>query len=71
MEKVRQARSEITRLGLDVKLQVDGGIDTETVKIASAAGADTFVAGSSIFSKVHRNEEILLLREIADSAYQG
>jgi ribulose-phosphate 3-epimerase len=71
MEKVRQARSEITRLGLDVKLQVDGGIDTETVKIASAAGADTFVAGSSIFSKVHRNEEIILLREIADSAYQG
>jgi ribulose-phosphate 3-epimerase len=71
MEKVRQARSEITRLGLDVKLQVDGGIDTETVKIASAAGADTFVAGSSIFSKVHRNEEILLLREIADSAYEG
>ncbi|MEN9992942.1 MAG: hypothetical protein RLY83_512 [Actinomycetota bacterium] len=71
MEKVRQARTEITRLGLDVKLQVDGGIDAETVKIASAAGADTFVAGSSIFSKVHRNEEILLLREIANSSYQA
>lgn len=71
MEKVRKARSEITRLGLDIRLQVDGGIDNETIKIASAAGADTFVAGSSIFSKVHRNDEIVLLREIANRTYQS
>ena len=71
MEKVRQARTEITRLGLSVQLQVDGGIDTKTIEIASTAGADTFVAGSSIFSKVDRNEEIVLLREIANGSYRG
>ena len=71
MEKVRLARSEISRLGLNVRLQVDGGIDQVTIGRASAAGADTFVAGSSIFSKAQRNEEILLLREIANRSFQS
>jgi ribulose-phosphate 3-epimerase len=32
-----------------VWLQVDGGIDERTIAIAAEAGADTFVAGSSVF----------------------
>ena len=35
--------------GLDVWLQVDGGITAETIGIAAEAGADTFVAGSAVF----------------------
>jgi len=35
--------------GLDVWLQVDGGINAETIRAAADAGADTFVAGSSVF----------------------
>ncbi len=66
MDKVRTARAEIVRLGLDIRLQVDGGIDENTIEIASAAGADTFVAGSSIFSKSDRNQQIRTLREVAN-----
>ena len=35
--------------GLDVWLQVDGGITLDTIGIAAEAGADTFVAGSAVF----------------------
>jgi len=49
MPKVQQARAEIDRRGLTVALQVDGGINEETLPIAAAAGADTFVAGNAIY----------------------
>jgi ribulose-phosphate 3-epimerase len=49
MPKVERARAEIDRRGLHVALQVDGGINEETLPIAARAGADTFVAGHAIF----------------------
>ena len=49
MGKVARAREEIDRRGLKVALQVDGGINAETAKVAAEAGADVFVAGSAIF----------------------
>jgi ribulose-phosphate 3-epimerase len=49
MPKVTRARGEIDRRGLQVALQVDGGINEQTAPIAAAAGADTFVAGNAIF----------------------
>ncbi|MHB1487979.1 MAG: ribulose-phosphate 3-epimerase [Acidimicrobiales bacterium] len=49
MDKVTQARAEIDRRGLDVAIQVDGGIDERTAVVAAAAGADVFVAGSAVF----------------------
>ena len=69
MPKVEQARAEIDRLGLNIRLQVDGGIDENTIKVAAQAGADTFVAGSSVFSKSDRNGQIELLRDIANKAF--
>ena len=39
----------VDKRGLDVWLQVDGGVNERTIEIAAAAGADTFVAGSSVF----------------------
>ena len=51
LEKVRVLRREIDREGLDVRLHVDGGIDTETAIAAVSAGADVLVAGSSIFTR--------------------
>lgn len=68
MTKVIQARAEIDRLGLMTRLQVDGGIDENTIGVAALAGADTFVAGSSVFSKTDRNLQIELLREIANQS---
>lgn len=47
--KIRRARAAIDATGGSVALQVDGGITTETIRIAAEAGADTFVAGSSVY----------------------
>ena len=50
MPKLRQVAEWKRSLGLDVWLQVDGGITSETIVTAAGAGADTFVAGSAVFS---------------------
>ncbi|MDE2929748.1 MAG: ribulose-phosphate 3-epimerase [Chloroflexota bacterium] len=50
LEKVRVLRRVIDREGLDVRLQVDGGINAETAVASVLAGADVLVAGSSIFA---------------------
>ncbi|RII41698.1 ribulose-phosphate 3-epimerase [Galactobacter valiniphilus] len=47
--KIRRARAAIDGSGASVALQVDGGVTAETIKIAAEAGADTFVAGSSVY----------------------
>ncbi|MDQ1437066.1 MAG: ribulose-phosphate 3-epimerase [Acidimicrobiaceae bacterium] len=49
MPKLERTRAEITRRGLAVAVQVDGGIDVATAPVAAAAGADVFVAGNAIF----------------------
>lgn len=49
----------------DVWLQVDGGITEETIVTAAEAGADTFVAGSSVFSSPDPAARIALLRAAA------
>lgn len=49
MPKVSIARDYIREQGLDCLIQVDGGINGETVKTAAAAGANVFVAGSYVF----------------------
>ena len=50
MPKVSAVRSEIDRRGLDVDIQVDGGINKATISIAAKAGANVFVSGNAIFS---------------------
>ncbi|TBN56746.1 ribulose-phosphate 3-epimerase [Glaciihabitans arcticus] len=49
MPKLRVLREAVARSGQDLWLQVDGGITEDTIVIAAEAGADTFVAGSSVF----------------------
>jgi ribulose-phosphate 3-epimerase len=50
MPKLHLLRKAVEQTGLDVWLQVDGGINETTIGIALEAGADTFVAGSSVFT---------------------
>jgi ribulose-phosphate 3-epimerase len=50
MPKVSAVRSEIDRRGLNVDIQVDGGINKDTISIAAKAGANVFVSGNAIFS---------------------
>ena len=66
MSKVAQARAEIDRKYFEkIWLQVDGGISLETIAIASASGADTFVAGSAVFKAANPGEMVELLRAAA------
>lgn len=48
--KIAAARAEIDTRGLDIELEVDGGIGLATIGPAAAAGADVFCAGSALFS---------------------
>ena len=50
MPKVTALREEITRRGLSVSVQVDGGIGAATAPVAAAAGADVAVMGSAVFT---------------------
>jgi ribulose-phosphate 3-epimerase len=49
IEKLARARRLIDDSGLDIRLEVDGGVKTGNIRRIAEAGADTFVAGSAIF----------------------
>ena len=49
LEKVRELRARIDRTGREIDLEVDGGINAETARLAVAAGADVLVAGTATF----------------------
>jgi ribulose-phosphate 3-epimerase len=51
LRKIAAVRQRIDAAGRDIMLEVDGGIKVENIAEAASAGADTFVAGSAIFSK--------------------
>jgi ribulose-phosphate 3-epimerase len=50
LDKIRAVRRRIDEAGLDVRLEVDGGIKPANIGAVAAAGADMFVAGSAIFA---------------------
>ena len=68
MPKLDALKAANKRLGRDVWLQVDGGITLETIVTAAEHGADTFVAGSSVYNAPDRDDAILALRHAAHSA---
>lgn len=65
MAKVARTRDAVNESGLDVWIQVDGGISRETIEIAADAGADTFVAGSAVYKSEDAYAEVEALRELA------
>ena len=68
LEKLRAVRRRIDAGGRAVRLEVDGGINRETIAAAAAAGADTFVAGSAVFGKPDYHAVIADLRARATAA---
>ncbi|GAB4272811.1 MAG: ribulose-phosphate 3-epimerase [Deferrisomatales bacterium] len=63
LPKIRALRAEIRRRGLDVRIQVDGGIVPETAGECFRAGADAFVAGSYVFGSGDYARAVTRLRE--------
>jgi ribulose-phosphate 3-epimerase len=68
LPKIRRARELISAAGLEVWLQVDGGVSLETVERCAEAGADVFVAGSAVFSADDPDDMVKQLREKAATA---
>ena len=69
LQKIRQARSMIDETGLDIRLEVDGGVKVDNIGEIAAAGADTFVAGSAIFGSDNYAATIAAMKsEIAATA---
>ncbi len=62
MEKVSALREYSNKLGKSIDIQVDGGINDQTIKIAHNAGANIFVLGTAFF----KNEKLLNIEELLD-----
>jgi ribulose-phosphate 3-epimerase len=63
--KVRRLRDVLDARGLEIHVEVDGGIDRTTAGLAAAAGADVLVAGTAVFGAPDRAEAIVAIREAA------
>jgi ribulose-phosphate 3-epimerase len=68
LPKIAEARRAIAGSGLDVWLQVDGGISADTIGRAAEAGADMFVAGSAVYGADDAAAAIDELRRLATGA---
>jgi ribulose-phosphate 3-epimerase len=62
LEKVKKLKAEIDARGLNIDIQVDGGINSVNAKDAVSAGANVLVAGSSVFKAADRRAAIDALR---------
>lgn len=62
--KISLVRELIDKTGKDIRLEVDGGINLENIAKVASAGADTFVAGSSIFNSKDYEKTIKSMRDL-------
>jgi ribulose-phosphate 3-epimerase len=68
LDKVRAARRLVDSGELRVLVEIDGGINDETVELAAAAGVDCFVAGSAVYGADDPAKAVAALREQARRA---
>jgi len=67
LPKIRRARELISAAGLELWLQVDGGVSLETIERCAEAGADVFVAGSAVFSAADPDAMVRDLKKAAEA----
>ncbi len=68
LDKIRSLRSMITERGLDIGIEVDGGVSPETIGVIAEAGANIFVAGSAVYGCKAYGPVIDALRREAEKA---
>jgi len=71
LDKLREARKIIDQSGLDIRLEIDGGVKVDNIGEIAAAGADTFVAGSAIFGSDDYATTIAAMKESIAKASQA
>lgn len=70
LDKLREARQLIDASGYPIRLEVDGGVKTDNIRVIAEAGADTFVAGSAIFNTPDYRSTIAAMRaELAKASH--
>jgi ribulose-phosphate 3-epimerase len=62
LDKLKLARERIKQSGRPIRLEIDGGVKVDNIRQIAEAGADTFVAGSAIFSTPNYQETIAKMR---------
>jgi ribulose-phosphate 3-epimerase len=70
LPKIENCRKMIKEQGLDIDIEVDGGINEKTAPLVVKAGANVLVAGSAIYSKKDAKEAIQALRKSGSSFVQ-
>ncbi len=65
LDKARKVREMIDASGLDIRLEVDGGVKVDNIAEIAAAGIDTFVAGSAIFGSEDDEDTISRMKKNA------
>jgi ribulose-phosphate 3-epimerase len=68
LPKVRQLRAWIGERELDVELEIDGGVNRQTIAAAARAGVNVFVAGNAVFREPDYGVAIRELRKLAEDA---
>ncbi|GAB3834706.1 ribulose-phosphate 3-epimerase [Kribbella italica] len=68
LPKIRRTRALLDKHGLDLWIQIDGGVSAETIERCAEAGADVFVAGSAVYTADNPNQMVETLRTLAQSA---
>lgn len=63
LDKIKAVRQMIDQKGLDIRLEVDGGVKVDNIQNISAAGADMFVAGSAVFNSADYKQTIDAMRK--------
>ena len=72
LEKARAVRALIDDSGLDIRLEIDGGVKVDNIGQIAQAGVDTFVAGSAIFAAADYSSVIAQMRsELAAAGGSG
>ncbi|CCJ67096.1 ribulose-phosphate 3-epimerase [Leuconostoc falkenbergense] len=64
IEKIAQLKVFRDARGLDFDIEIDGGVNNETISAAYEAGANVFVAGSYVYDKVDPAAKIAILKEL-------
>ncbi|KKB39299.1 ribulose-phosphate 3-epimerase [Bacillus thermotolerans] len=64
--KIRKVKEMIESKNLDVLIEIDGGVNTETARLCTEAGADVLVAGSAVYNKQNRAQAIADIRKSAE-----
>ena len=66
--KIRRTRELLNKHGLELWIEIDGGISVDTIEQCAQAGADVFVAGSAVYAADNPNAMVEQLRSLAEQA---